>query len=218
MNDAHDEARLLELAALPADDPRRREAERDPRVRAWLLEHAAFVAGEPLDADTTARVDRAAGEALARARADVAREPARVIALPRAAVTRRGLPRWALAAAALAVVAGALVVLPRPGARREPAYRSPGGGAASAAIATQPATRSADGGWVFRWTRHPGAETHRVEILQGLTAVATFDAGTADSLVLAADALPAGEALAWRVLALRDGETLATSAPRTLER
>ena len=93
-----------------------------------------------------------------------------------------------------------------------------GGGAASAAIATQPATRSADGGWVFRWTRHPGAETHRVEILQGLTAVATFDAGTADSLVLAADALPAGEALAWRVLALRDGETLATSAPRTLER
>lgn len=215
-----DEARLLDLAALPATDPRRIEAEKDPRVRAWLLEFAAFARGgdATLPADEADAVAKAADAALAKARAESAPESApEVIAMPRAARARGGLPRWALAAAALAVVAGAAVLVPR--FRREaPTYRSATPDVHAVRVTTHAAVRDAAGRFVLRWERLAGADAYHVDVFSGLTLAASHDAAGADSLVLEPVDLPAGDVLLWRVVALRDGSPIANSPPRELER
>jgi len=217
VKDAMDEGRLIELAAMAATDTRRVEAAKDPLVRAWLLEHDAFVEDAPIAPEEGGAVNRAAEAALARARAEATRGPAVVLELPRAAHARRGLPRWALAAAALVVVAGAAVIVPRFAAQDSPSFRSLAPGSLAPRLVTLPAVLNADGKVVLRWTPLAGAETHRVEILKGLGAVATYDVATGDSLVLDPLALPAGDLL-WRVLALRDGAAIDTSQPRALPR
>jgi hypothetical protein len=218
MNDAPDERRLLELAALPAGDPRRAEAAKDPRVRAWLLEHDAFLEDVPLGPEEQDRVARAAESALARARTAAASTTGVVLELPRAARGRFGVPRWAAAAALVAVVGGVAVLAPRFASRDHEAFRSSTPGARSQRLVTLPAARDAAGRIVLRWQPLPSADAYRVEILEGLTAVATHDVVGADSLALDPAALPAGDNLLWRVLAMRDGAAIETSQPRQMPR
>lgn len=219
MNGPLDETRLIELAALPPGHPRRTEAEKDPLARAWLVEHDAFQAGGPLGPEEEERVRRAADAVLAKARAEASRPGGTVIEMPRAAHARRGLPRWALAAAALAVVAGAAVVVPRLGVREAPDHlRSISPAPAAVSFEGHPARFDAAGRLVLAWSAHPDAGAYRVEVLSGLDAVASHDAAAGDSLVLDPASLPAGGPLTWRVLALRDGEVIATTTPRALPR
>lgn len=216
MHEDTDERRLIELAALPPDDPRRAEAASDPRVRAWLLEHDAFLERRPLTPEDEGAVARAAESAIAKARIEASRASGVVLQLPRPARRREaGLPRWALAAAGVAIVAGAAIVVPRFTPRESANLRSLSPGTMAEPFASLPAARDLGGRFVLAWRPDAGATAYRVEILSGLDAVASYDVAQGDSLVLDPAALPAGDLL-WRVLALRDGETLATTAPRTL--
>lgn len=213
-----DDRALIELAALPPDDPRRAEAAKDPRVRAWLLEHDAFLAAQPLTPEDEGVVARAAASAIARARAEVSHAHGPVLGLPRPVRRREGgVPRWALAAAGIAIVAGAAVVVPRLTTQEGGNLRSLSSGQMAEPFASLPATRDAQGRLVLSWRPVEGATSYRVEILGGLDAVATRDVPSGDSLVLDPAGLPAGELL-WRVLALRDGATVAATAPRALPR
>lgn len=220
MNERTDDERLIELAALPPSDPRRLEAEKDPHVRAWLLEHDAFVEAGPILPEDEGAVTRAAEAAIARARAEAARGTGVVLELPRPTRTRRApLPRWALAAAAVVVIAGAGVVLmPRFTARESGNLRSITPGAVEQPFASLPATRDAQGSLVLSWSPAPGATSYRVEILSGLDAIASHDVLSGEKFALDPASLPAGDGLLWRVLALKDGETIATTAPRELTR
>ncbi len=219
MREPMDDARLIELAALPPDDPRRAEAAKDPHVRAWLLEHDAFLEAAPLSPEEEGAVARAGASAIARARAESPRTAGTVLELPRPAKPRPGgVPRWALAAAGVAIVAGAAVVVPRFLPESSDELRSLSAGQMSAAFASEPASRDAQGRIVLAWKPAPRASAYRVEILSGLDAVATHDVTGVRALVLDPASLPEGDALLWRVIALRDGETLATTAPRELPR
>ncbi|MCC6348595.1 MAG: hypothetical protein IT347_03265 [Candidatus Eisenbacteria bacterium] len=218
MNESREERRLLELAALPAEDPRRIEAARDPRTRAWLLEHDAFLEIHPLDPQDEGEVSRVAASALARARAEAAHTHGAVLELPRAARRREGgLPRWALAAAGVAIVAGAAVVVPRLLVQGPGNLRSLSPESSAGAFVSRAASRDAQGRVVLAWRPAAGATAYRVELLSGLDAVATREVPQGDSLVLDPASLPAGPLL-WRVLALRDGAVVATTAPRELPR
>lgn len=218
MSDAMDESRLLELAALDPGDPRRVDAAKDPLVRAWLLEHDAFVAGSPLDPRETGRVSRAVEDALARARGESKRTDGRVIDLPRAKAGG-GVPRWALAAAVVAVVAAAVVLLPRhAGHEQGSTLRSLAPETTAPAFAAREPVRDAAGRLVLAWSPLPGAASYRVEILKGLGAVATFEVSEGESLALEPSRVPEGEGLLWRVLAIQDGGTIASTPPRALPR
>jgi len=218
VNEVLNERRLQELAALPADDPRRLEAAKDARVRAWLLEHDAFLENTPLAAEEAGRVARAAESALARARRAATGTDAVVYELPHAGRARFGVPRWAAAAALLAVAAGVAVVAPRFTAREHATFRSSAPGAMAQRLVTMPATRDAGGHIVLRWKKTAAADAYRVELLEGLTAVATHEVPKGESLALDTASLPAGGHLVWRVLALREGAVVETSAPRELPR
>lgn len=218
MREPMDESRLIELAALPPDHPRRAEAAKDARVRAWLLEHDAFLEAAPLTPEEEGSVSRAAAAAIARARAESPRPAGTVLEMPRPAKATRGVPRWALAAAGVAIVAGAAIVVPRFLPEPSNELRSLSAGQMAGAFASEPARRDAQGRIVLAWRPAPRATAYRVEILSGLDAVATHDVTGADRLVLDPASLPAGDSLLWRVIALRDGETLATTAPRELPR
>lgn len=220
MNDRTDDERLIELAALPPSDPRRVEAAKDPHVRAWLLEHDAFVAAGPILPEDEGAVTRAAEAAIARARSEVTRGAGVVLELPRPARARRApLPRWALAAAGIAILAGAGVVFgPRFANRESGNMRSLSPESVEQPFASLPATRDARGRIVLSWRAAPGAMSYRVEILRGLDAVVSHDVPSGESFVLDPASLPAGDDLLWRVLALSRGETIATTAPRELPR
>jgi len=218
MHDPMNEKRLIELAALPAEDPRRVEAAKDPRVRAWLLEHDAFLERPPLTPEEEGAVARAAESAIAKARAEVSRAGGAVFEMRPSPPRPAGLPRWALAAAGVAIVAGAAVVVPRFVPQESANLRSLSPGAMSEPFASLPAAMDVSGHLVLAWRPDASATAYRVEILSGLDAVATYDVAKRDSLVLDPGSLPEGEDLHWRVLALRDGETIASTAPRTLPR
>lgn len=218
MNESREERRLLELAALSAEDPRRIEAARDPRTRAWLLEHDAFLENQPLDPQVEGEVSRAGASAIARARAEAARTRGAVLELPRGARRRDGgLPRWALAAAGVAIVAGAAVVVPRLMVQRPDNLRSLSPDSSAGAFVSRAASLDERGRLVLAWGPAAGATAYRVELLSGLEAVASHDVPRGDSLVLDPASLPAGPLL-WRVLALRDGAVVAMTAPRELPR
>lgn len=218
MRETPDESRLIELASLPPGDARRAAAMKDPLVRAWLLEHDAFLDAPPLSPEDERAVARAADTALAKARAEASRAAGVVHELRPARERRAGLPRWALAAAGVALVAGAAVVVPRFMSQESSNLRSLSPGTMAEPFASLPAARDLGGRLVLAWHPEAGATAYRVEILSGLDAVASYDVTDADSLVLDPAALPAGEGLLWRVLALRDGAPVATTAPRTLPR
>lgn len=220
MNERTDDERLIELAALPRTDPRRREAEKDPQVRAWLLEHDAFVEAGPILPEDEGAVTRAAEAAIARGRAEATRATGVVLELKQPPRARRALlPHWALVAAGVAVLAGAGVVLmPRVTTHESGNLRSITPGAVEQPFASLPATHAAQGQWVLAWSAAPGATSYRIEILRGLDAVASHDVPAGETFVLDPATLPPGDDLLWRVLALRDGETIATTAPRELSR
>ena len=108
--------------------------------------------------------------------------------------------------------------MPRFTAHESGNLRSISPGAVEQPFASLPATRDAHDQWVLAWGAAPGATSYRVEILRGLDAIASHDVPAGETFVLDPATLPAGDDLLWRVLALRDGETIATTAPRELSR
>jgi len=219
VNEHTDDERLIELGALPPTDPRRVEAEKDPHVRAWLLEHDAFIEPGPILPEDEGAVSRAAEAAIARARAEVSRGTGVVLELKQPARARRSpLPRWALAAAGVLVIAGAALVAPRFTTRESGNLRSLTPESAEQAFTSLPATRDAQGRLVLAWNAAQGATSYRIEILSGLDAVATHDVPGGETLALDPASLPPGDGLLWRVLALNNGEVIATTAPRELPR
>jgi len=214
---ALDEERLIELAALPPDDPRRLEAERDPEARAWLLEYEAFVAVPPLSAAERADAAAAAGRAFAAGKAATGAAsrpaPAPIPLRPARGVTPA---RWLAAAAAVAVVAGGVWLAGRPWERGSRELR----GVDSAPAATARASGTREGGVVLRWEAVPGADGYAVEVLRDLATFARFEAGAACTLVIPGSALAdAGDGpLLWRVVAFEAGEEASTSPPRPLPR
>lgn len=84
---------------------------------------------------------------------------------------------------------------------------------------TGPAEVASDGSISVSWPAHPQAERYRVLFLDaGLGELLRREAGRETSLDLAAeDCLPSGERpLLWQVVALRDGDELAHSAPQPI--
>jgi hypothetical protein len=214
---ALDEERLIALASLPPDDPRRVEAERDPEARAWLLEYEAFVAAPTLSAAERADAAAAAGRAFAAERgAHGAAAPPAPAPIPLRPARTLAAPRWLAAAAALVVVAGGAWLAGRPWERGSNELR----GVAPAPAAPGSASITRDRILVLRWDAVPGADEYTVELLRGLEAVAHFEAGTACTLAIALSALgdAGGGALLWRVVALEAGEEVSTSPPRPLPR
>jgi hypothetical protein len=219
VNERTEDERLIELATLSPSDPRRVEAVKDPHVRAWLLEHDAFVEAGPILPEDEGAVTRAAESAIARARAEVSRGTGVVLELKQPPRARRAsVPRWALAAAGVLVVVGAALVAPRFAGHESGNLRSLTPGSTESAFVSLPATHDSHGRLVLQWNFAPGATSYRVEILRGLDAVASHDVPGGRTLMLDPASLPAGDGLLWRVLALSNGEVIATTAPRELSR
>jgi hypothetical protein len=203
---------LAEVAALPANDARRRDAVECPRCRARLAAFSEFVAPTAVPAE--ARVEDADArlvEALAREMGGALQS-----SRPAPAPTRRAPRRFAFAprfawaaAAAVVVIAGAWLALPRRGV---PVLRGRAGGVRVEALAPERSGKAL----VLAWKPFAGAEGYAVRFVSlDLTGLADVPAIDPSRLTLSAGALPAGlpegARVLWQVVAIRHGDSLATS-------
>jgi len=199
--DPNEVARLL---SLPPGHPERERAMRDPEFASLALALAEFEAPRAAGREQPA-------EPVPRARAGAGGPPLGWLLGAFATPARRG----ALAFAGLVLVAGiawwSFARSPREGAMR--------GVEEAGTFALLPPHDH--GTATLEWTAAPHADGYRVVFLgPGLDEVARVDAGTATRLVLRPGALPAGLAsgarLSVEVVALRGGETVATTAARSI--
>ena len=212
--------RIEDLAALDAGDPRRIQTENCPRCHARLAAFAAFMDMHPLPEGI--RLE----EARARLSSAVSREiegaSRRGFSIPDVFswLRLRPLLRPALGVASLLLIAAVLVrVSPDRGADSVPVLRDAG---VTQVTGTQAWSEQRPGGAIlFTWRPVPEAETYRVEFY-GTTLVEALEveAGSDTTLFLGRDRLVqlgvSGTALFWRVAALRSGDPVSVSPPRTI--
>lgn len=221
---------LGEIAALPADDPRRRAVEADPIAAAQLRAYLDFVAPGRLpeganvaaaEAGLLAALERELGVTLGPGvDPGHATEPATRKSLA-------GLFSWIVAPAwrpALAV-AGALVVIaggwlwtaPR-GGREQPNLRGPAAPITPGPWEAGLKAEAAGAGRIrLKWNAAPGATRYAVVFLAAdLHELARVDDRTETEFLLAGDALPAGlvpgQSVLWRADAFQGADEVGRSA------
>ncbi len=216
-HDCVDAAHIAEIIDLPADDPMRRHADTCPRCRTVLASYRAFMQAE---------VDPDAGIDSARATLDtwidsrpVPRGPA-----PES-MPARGVPfirRFLRPVPVLATVAALVLVAVflRPSPERETSALRGVADSTPSSIALQPATFRADGSIVLAWNAVAGADHYEVRIY-GPDLTDVFRAGTEGTTIVVARAalpadLPAHYDLTWRVVAMKNGDAIDTSAPGSI--
>jgi hypothetical protein len=224
-----DEQALGEVLALPQDDPRRRHLADCPRCRALVLSYQQFL--DPTVEESasygTAEHDqlsgfrhRMLGLAPAEARAPMA-EPAQNGADRRSWGERLFGPSlrpvWAIVAIAIAF--GVMKISPRPEhtTPEPPTLR----GAAPHELAVHPPV-FADSAVTLAWASNPEADAYQLRFFSiALTEIGRHDMGRDTVAKLAAADLPepyrAGEVVLWRVVALKGGDELESSAPGSLK-
>ena len=201
--------RIADVEALASDHPTRRHVEECPRCRSLWLSYQTFMATGPVDG---ARPD-AARLALAefirrRATGTLSVERPSRFTLKNLWAGWRPIP---LVAAAM-IVAVVAVTLFRGGGRDEtPVLRGDSG---VTLTLTDPA-RLADGSVQFSWSAVAEANSYEVRVYGPDLAELARCPAAGTSLVVEAGVLPAGD-LTWRVVALRDGDVVETSAPASL--
>ena len=216
---------LDQVLSLPDEHPRRLHARSCPRCGALLdsyrLYSEAPAAGEGSDeADAATRLREALRREIAlgdrrRDAAPSANGPSwlqRFIAPPM---------RPALALAAIAIVAGAVMMWPRaPVPEGTTALR--GGGAGSASVVAIESARITPAGLQLRWRAWPGADGYEVRFYSAeLSETARLPAGAGTSLRVPLSRVPAAAdpaaTVLCRIYALRGGDVLAVSPARALE-
>jgi len=195
---------LDRVAALPAGDPRLAHLADCPRCRARLASYRSFVratvaaGADPDDAEPRLM------QAFIRAIATTPRVRPRRLRLAKGSAWR---PAFALAGVLVAVVGlWRFGETRRPGAAEPPVLR----GEAAAVPAPLPlAVRVlADGRLLLAWRRQPAAEQYRVALHGAdLAEAARVEAGN-DTTV----SVSRGAARFWRVIALRGGDEIGSSA------
>ncbi len=229
MADHDDTLRQLdELLALPAGDPRREEALRDPALRALHDSYVAFLAA---DASGVPGLDRAE-DALARLRGAVIMdggEPRPVPASARTIVAAARTPWWqalfapalrpALAFVVLLVAAGALWTTLRPPARPNVVVLRGGRSGELVVVSARPSER----GVQLVWRRVAEADRYEVVFYTSqLTQIATLGE-TADTTALVPRSMRTmlqrgGTEVLFRVIARAAGDEIEHSPVATLPR
>ncbi|MFI5371176.1 MAG: hypothetical protein ACHQ52_06420 [Candidatus Eisenbacteria bacterium] len=232
----HDELtpdEFARLLALPEDHPDRRRVSGTPDFETRLRLHQQFVSGDPiaLPDETRAAAERELGERLARSLATA--DPPRAggagapekrdesdLGATRRTVTRGRFPvrhrvaLWALAATLIVVATATWVVT------RQPVSRAVRGAPVSGGIVMAEPRPSA-GALDLEWSPAPGADRY-VLVFYGadLNEITRVEGSAAPRITLRADALPAGLAhgqeLLAGVIAMRNGDPIAESKPRSL--
>lgn len=223
MDDIED---LAALAALPPDDPRRREAEARPGVAARLRAYEEFAApGDLPPSEKLAEAEERLGALLEREigveipGAVRARPPARRAVLEGSWLARLLAPprRPLLAAAVVIVVAGSGLVMTLGRRDSAPVYR--GGettGARGGWEARLVSSPLPSGGVRLTWAPAAGADGYAVVFLSAdLVEVARVSGVRETAFALAPGTLPAGLAsgaeVLWRVVALRGADEIGSS-------
>ena len=232
------EESLGELLSLPDTDPRRAHLESCPRCRALVvgyrqflepLEAAAHSYGTPEETHLNAFRERLAGAAGTGA-ADSAEKAGQA-----SPSTARGggtnseswwsrlfapplRPAWGLVVIAIAF--GGLWMGPRMGGQKtEPVLR--GGGPVVLAIGE--AVALPDGGIRLAWQPHPEADRYEVRFYSAaLAEIGRRDAGSEAIVTIGSAEMPeayrSGGLVLYRIVALKGGDDLDMSAPRSLQK
>ena len=209
------------LLDLEVDDPTRKDAESCPRCAAILEAHEAFIRAEPQPGsnpdEATRKLSFALREALTPATPIPAMGEERPVAAPSFNPLRWLLqPRFAMAAAAVAVVIASTVLF-KSGRDAVPIERSV---KPSGAISIEVATFTDGGSLLLRWTAHPRAIEYQVAIYDAsLETIAALDPVTGTELEITPDYLPPLSAglIYVRVRVLRDDDVIDISPPRAVE-
>jgi len=211
---------LDRLATLPDPDRRLAHVRGCPRCRALVEAHRLYHAPTPeeLEAPHVQAADAALSAHVSRLTS-----PARGLAAPAPAAWWKVLLtpalRPAMAFAAITIVVGAAVLVPRLLPRHSTGVLR---GESRATMVLEPLRHRADGALVLRWQPVPEATHYRIEFYStSLEEAGRTPELTGTSVELLPAQLPAAartEDLLVRVVALRDGEALAHSDAEPLLR
>ena len=233
-----DEQALGEVLALPLSDPRRRHVDECPRCRALTVSYREFL--EPASEETasygtsedrrlTELRERLTGAAPAPARP--ARDPSARAATPAASRPANAPRSWSdrlfgpalrpvWAIVAIAIAFGVMRVAPKspPGPVSPPVLR----GSSPHELATAPPSYAANG-VTLAWSANAEADHYQVRFFSSaLAEIGRRDLGRDTSATLATGDLPAayasGETIFWRVVAMKSGDELESSAPGSLKK
>jgi hypothetical protein len=237
------EESLGEVLSLPEADPRRAHLDNCPRCRALVVGYRQFLEPAPAAAHSygtaeethlTAFRERLAGGAAGSAAAAAAAAAAPVGAVDTSAETRMRetggaswwsrifapsmRPAWGLVA--VAVLFGGLWLGPKMRPQEtEPVLR----GGTTAALAIGEEVILPDGGLRLSWQPHPEAEHYELRFYStALAEISRRDVGTGPAATIAPADMPeayrVGEVVLYRVVALKGGDDLESSAPGSLQR
>lgn len=231
------EEALGDVLALPSSDPRRRHVDECPRCRALALSYREFLEpsteeaasyGTAEDRQLSEFRERLTGAAAATASAPPAtvydaKARAAVPAAPARSWGERLFgpalrPLWAVAAIAIAF--GVMRIAPKspPGSVTTPTLR----GGASHELATATPSYAANG-VTLAWSANPEADHYQLRFFStALSEIGHRDLARDTSVTLTAGELPAtytsGETILWRVVAMKGGDELESSAPGSLKK
>lgn len=209
------------LLDLEVDDPTRKDAESCPRCAAILEAHSAFILAESQPGSNPDEAMRKLSFVLRQALTPTAPIPAEIQGAAAAKPSFNPLrwllqPRVAMAAAAVAVVIGAVAVF-NGNRGTVPIERSV---KPSGAITIEYATIAEDGSLVVRWTALSRAHEYQVAIYDAsLETIAALQPVTGTELIISPDFLPPLSAglIYVRVRVLRDEDVVDISPPRAVE-
>ncbi len=229
------EEALGNVLALPATDPRRRHVDECPRCRALAVSYREFLEpateevasyGSAEDRRLTEFRERLTGVATAPAPpASVRDAQARTVVPPRPVRSWSERlfgpalrPVWAIAAIAIAF--GVMTIVPKspPGSATSPTLR----GGTSRELATAMPSYAAHGVTLV-WSGNPEADHYQLRFFStALAEIGRRDLARDTSVTLATGDLPAayagGETILWRVVAMKGGDELESSAPGSLKK
>ena len=234
------EEALGDVLALPPSDPRRRHVDECPRCRALATSYRQFLEpsteetasyGTAEDRRLTEFRERLTGVATAAATTSAppastpdAQARAAAPAAPARSWSERLFgpalrPVWAIAAIVIAF--GVMKIAPKspPGPATEPTLR----GGTSHELATAAPSYAAHGVTLV-WSANPEADHYQLRFFStALAEIGRRDLGRDTSVTLAdPSGLPAayanGETILWRVVAMKGGDELESSAPGSLKK
>ena len=231
------EEALGDVLALPPSDPRRRHVDECPRCRALAVSYREFLEpsteevasfGTAEDRQLTEFRERLTGVATATASPPPAtvRDTKARAAVP--AAPPRSWNEWLFgpalrpvwAIAAIVIAFGVMKFAPKspPGSVTAPTLR----GGASHELATATPSYAAHGVTLV-WSANPEADHYQLRFFStALAEIGRRDLARDTSVTLAAGDLPgayaAGETILWRVVAMKGGDELESSAPGSLKK